>query len=194
VKVRYQLGFGDDLRSEAARLYDEAFGTKLGVGIPSVEDRLRVIAEGLQPEYGIVAFVEDELAGLAGFHDRSGSLTGGIDFGVLRRNLGLLGALRAVAVLGWLERKPAVGELLMDGIVVAPEARGQGIGSGLFAELEKLATERGFTSIRLDVVDTNPAARRLYERLGFAATKTERLPILGKRMGFSSSTVMVKRL
>ena len=93
-----------------------------------------------------------------------------------------------------LDRKPTPDELLMDGIVVHSDARGRGVGTRLFEELEAHARDAGKTSIRLDVVDTNPGARRLYERLGFIAVKTERTPYLRRVMGFSASTTMVKRL
>ena len=49
----------------------------------------------------------------------------------------------------------------MDGIVVAPDARGQGIGSELLRRVVAFARDSGFKQVRLDVVDTNPGARCL---------------------------------
>jgi RimJ/RimL family protein N-acetyltransferase len=46
--------------------------------------------------------------------------------------------------------------------------------------------------LRLQVVDTNPRARALYERLGFRAAKTHRVPLVGPLMGFSAYTDMVR--
>ncbi len=181
-------------RATAAELYDDAFGDKLGPGIRDREARLALLAEGFDGSYAITAVAEGELVGLAGFHDSDGSLTGPITFGLLRRHLGLVRSIRALAVLGLLDRKPASNELLMDGIAVASTHRGQGIGSKLFAELESEARQRGFGQIRLDVIDTNPAARRLYERLGFEATKTEKVPFLQPIMGFGAATTLVKQL
>lgn len=60
----------------------------------------------------------------------------------------------------------------MDGIAVKQDMRGKGIGTKLLDELKQYARDNGFSSIRLDVIDTNPAARRLYERQGFVLTRT----------------------
>jgi len=53
---------------------------------------------------------------------------------------------------------------------VAPEARGRGVGAALVAEVVAWARGRGLRRVLLDVGAHNAAARRLYERLGFAAT------------------------
>jgi len=45
--------------------------------------------------------------------------------------------------------------------------RSRGIGRLLVARLERLASDRGKRRIGLGVARTNPAARRLYERLGY---------------------------
>ena len=55
---------------------------------------------------------------------------------------------------------------VLDGIAVAPERRGRGIGRALLAK--GLTALAGRTDIvRLDVHHDNPAAIRLYERAGF---------------------------
>ena len=51
---------------------------------------------------------------------------------------------------------------------VAPEARGRGVGALLItAALDRLAAHHPGLSLRLEVVETNLPARRLYERSGF---------------------------
>ena len=47
-------------------------------------------------------------------------------------------------------------------------------------------------AVRLDVVDSNPRARRLYEREGFVPVRTVRTPYLQRAMGFAASTTMVR--
>ena len=194
VDIVYQIGFPGSLRRDGAALYDEAFAPKLRPAIRDDAARLAVLAAGLNPGQCVAALDNGVLLGIAGFHDEGGSLTGGITFGSIRREVGFARAVKAVAVFMLLERKPKADELLMDGIVVRADARGRGIGTGLFAELETYARRSGRRRIRLDVVDTNPGARRLYERLGFAETKTERTPYLQRLMGFSASTTMEKVL
>jgi ribosomal protein S18 acetylase RimI-like enzyme len=52
-------------------------------------------------------------------------------------------------------------------IYVRPEARRQGIGQALLAEVLEPAREAGFDHVSLEVMLRNADARRLYERLGF---------------------------
>lgn len=53
---------------------------------------------------------------------------------------------------------------------VAPDARGQGVGSALVAAVVDWARAAGHGSLRLEVADHNAPAVRLYERAGFVAT------------------------
>jgi len=63
---------------------------------------------------------------------------------------------------------PAAGYLIS--LWVAPEARGSGVGAALVGEVVAWARGRGLRRLVLDVGEHNVAARRLYERHGFAAT------------------------
>ena len=47
-------------------------------------------------------------------------------------------------------------------------------------------------AMRLDVVDTNPRARQLYERKGFVAVSSNTYPLTQRFFGFSGSTTMMK--
>ncbi|MFN0103982.1 MAG: N-acetyltransferase family protein [Bryobacteraceae bacterium] len=54
------------------------------------------------------------------------------------------------------------------GMYVTPRLRGRGVGEALLAEALRVAKAGvGLRSILLSVSETQPAARRLYERLGF---------------------------
>ena len=54
-------------------------------------------------------------------------------------------------------------------LYVRPEARNKGIGQSLLAELIEPARAAGLDHVSLEVLLRNADARRLYERLGFAA-------------------------
>lgn len=58
----------------------------------------------------------------------------------------------------------------------------------------EFAQANGFSTVRLDVADTNPGARRLYERMGFAPTHTQKYPFLRNIVGFSAGTTMIKQI
>ena len=54
-------------------------------------------------------------------------------------------------------------------IVVAPEARGRGVGDAFMAEGERWARDHGYSMLTLNVFIENRHARTLYERTGFGA-------------------------
>lgn len=50
---------------------------------------------------------------------------------------------------------------------VAPDFRGRGYSKAILAELERLAIEQGYLTLRLETGDRQPEAIALYERAGF---------------------------
>ena len=52
-------------------------------------------------------------------------------------------------------------------VYVRPGARGSGAAQALMAEVERHATTRGYLWLRLETGTPQPAAMRLYERLGY---------------------------
>ncbi|WP_025770789.1 GNAT family N-acetyltransferase [Thioalkalivibrio sp. HK1] len=190
--ICYRIGFADEDRQRSAWVYDAAFGEKIAVAIPDKAQRLAVLAEGFDPSRAIAAMYRGRVVGLAGFHHRGGSLTSGITVSILRRHLGWIGMLRAISVFAFFERKPNPRELLMDGIAVDPAMQGQGIGTGLLEELSAYAETRGYGTIRLDVVDANEGAYRLYRRQGFVVIKRVDLAWLASILGFSGLSTMQK--
>lgn len=191
--IEFRLGLPEKFRQEAAILYDEAFRQKFKPIIKSDKKRIEVLTDSICTDFAIVASIENRLLGIAGFHANGNSFTGGANSTDIIIKLGFFKGLKAIILFAMFERKPQADELLMDGIVVDTEMRGKGIGSKLFEALIKYAKEQGFLKIRLDVVDTNPRAKKLYIRMGFVAIRNERLPLLNKIFGFSSYTTMVRK-
>jgi len=192
--IAISRGIPSEMRGRAAELYDIAFGEKLALAVPNADDRLKLLSKSMQLNFSIGAFDDERLVGLAGYSTADGSLTGGIDYGGLLSELGLMKGHRAAAVFSLYERRAKSGELLMDGIVVDPRYRGKGVGTQLFANLIEFGKAESYSTIRLDVIDTNPEARKLYERLGFREEKTEKFEFLRSVLGFGSSTTMSYRL
>ena len=192
--IQYQFGLPESLRTQAARLYDQAFGAKFSVAVKDRDQRIRLISSSMLLPYAVAAISDDQLVGLAGFQTPAGSLTKGINQQVLFKQLGLFNGVRAALVFSLFEREAKESELLMDGIAVSKEMRGHGIGTQLLGKLKEFAKEQEFTQIRLDVIDTNSAAKRLYERQGFEETGTEHFNYLRGLLGFGAATTMVYRV
>lgn len=185
------LGLMPEHRHKAAELYYTAFRQKLH---PIFRDEARGIAvlkRSMRPDNAIVAVCEGQLAGIAGFQSVTGSLTD-ISPEAMVAEFGFLGGWIRLLALAIFERKPAPGVMTMDGIVVDASMRGKGIGSQLLDATISHAKTTGYAQVRLDVVDTNPRARQLYERKGFVAVSTNTYPLTRRLFGFSGSTTMMK--
>ncbi|WP_225804028.1 GNAT family N-acetyltransferase [Streptomyces sp. NK15101] len=174
---------------QVAALYWEAFGRKLAPALDPPEKGRAFIAAHLHHDRGVVALAEGRVVAVAGYQLAGRALTGGGVRDVLS-TYGPVRGLPKLAVLALFERTPAPRELVMDGIAVDAAYRGRGIGGLLLAQIAAVAAESGCRRIRLDVIDTNPRARALYERHGFTVHHTERTPYLRRLMGFGAVTTM----
>lgn len=183
-------GFSPREAHTAARLFWSAFSGKLGALMGPGPRALAFLAEVMDPAFALSARDgTGRLIGLAGYKTERGALVGG-GWAEMRRHYGPLGGLCRAPLLSLLERDTAPGVLLMDGIFVAPEARGSGAGTALLSAVKARARALGLASVRLDVIDTNPRARALYEREGFTAGAEHHLGPLRHLFGFRSSTEM----
>ena len=71
-------------------------------------------------------------------------------------------------VIGFVIARCATAEWEIENMVVAREKRNRGIGIKIIRELLLQAQSAGATSVLLEVRESNLAARRLYEKLGFS--------------------------
>ncbi len=178
-------------RAAVTALYWEAFGAKLG-RVMRPEAKARAFIETvLDGSHAICAHDEaGQLLGVVGFKTHEGALVGGT-FRDLTHIYGVYGAIWRAGLLSLLERDTENERFLIDGIFVAPHARGQGVGTALLQAIMAEAKTRGYAYVRLDVIDTNPRARALYERSGFVVNDTHYLGPLRLVFGFRSSAMMV---
>ncbi|EPX77222.1 GNAT family N-acetyltransferase [Litoreibacter arenae] len=186
-------GFDETQRERVARLFWGAFSGKLGSVLGPEERALRFITSVLQPQFAICAAEGDRLLGVAGFKTAEGGLVGG-ELSDLTPLYGRFGGLWRGLLLDQLERDLADGQLLMDGIFVDEAARGKGVGTALLDAIVKHASDGGFHEVRLDVIDSNPRARALYERQGFEPRGQVDAWPLHRIFGFRKATTMVYRI
>ncbi|WP_095589101.1 GNAT family N-acetyltransferase [Actibacterium ureilyticum] len=187
-----ETGLRPEHRQQAARGYWRAFSRKLRYPLGPADKATSFIESVLDPTHAISAVSHDgQFLGMAGFKSARGALVGG-GFGDLARIYGWLGATIRGALIHVLERDCADETLLMDGIFVEASARGHGVGTALLRAVEAYAASMALKRIRLDVIDTNPRARALYEREGFAASGVLSLGLLKPVFGFSAATQMTK--
>jgi ribosomal protein S18 acetylase RimI-like enzyme len=192
--VTLRHGLPPDLRDQAARLYWQAFGGKLGRVLGPEPRALAFLDRVMRPDQALLALAPDgAVLGLAGFKTPEGSFAGG-STADLRAVYGRAGAAWRGVLLDLLSRDVDNERFLLDGICVTREARGQGIGTTLIDAICDLAQDRGYSAVRLDVVDSNWRARALYERLGFVVQGSQDIGPLRHVFGFAAATTMVRAL
>lgn len=190
--MKISVGIPHSDKAEVAALYWEAFGPKLGFSLGPKYQALRFIGDVLRPDHGICAHDDDgRLLGIAGFKTSEAALVGG-GFSDLRRVYGWTSAAVRISLLSALERDTENRRFLMDGLFVAPEARGKGVGTALLDAICDEAKRRGYDEVRLDVIDTNTRAKALYKREGFREVKTRSIGWLRIFFGFRAATTMVR--
>ena len=184
------IGFTDDERAHVAALYWQSFGAKLAKVLGPRERAEAFFRQILNPDFALAARDEDgALLGLAGLKTAKGSLLDGT-FSDLSQSYGWFGAVWRGVMLSVLERKLQDGVLQMDGIFVDESARGRGVGTALLGAVSEQARTCGAKTVQLDVIDTNPRARALYEKVGFEPISEEKTGPFRWVFGFSSATRM----
>jgi ribosomal protein S18 acetylase RimI-like enzyme len=192
--MRVIAGLPDRLRPAAARLYWQAFGEKLGRVMGPADRAQAFLESAIRGDHALCALGDgDALLGLIGFRSVTGAFAEGTP-DQWRAVYGRVGALWRAEVLRALVREVDNDRFLIDGLCVAQDARGRGVGTALIEAISVRAMSLGYHELRLDVIDSNLRARALYERLGFRALRTEPIGMLRHLFGFDASTTMVRAL
>jgi GNAT superfamily N-acetyltransferase len=191
VEIRH--GLSERHRRRAAELCYDAFRAKFEPILGPPQHGIAILEGDLDPQLIIAALVHEQLGGMAGL-EYGGRYFYTPRLSTFSRHFGwLVGPLRWLLFLPF-ARHTRAGDLTVGALAVDPALRGQGIGTRLLETLFDWAREGGFSSVSLEVVDTNPGARRLYERLGFAVRGTRYCPFLCRPLGFSAVTLMIKEM
>ncbi|MHC5655574.1 GNAT family N-acetyltransferase [Stappia sp. ICDLI1TA098] len=182
---------GDE--AAATRIYVDALIQKLRPFFGTAEAAAGFLGPHMRRDRAVTAIRNGRIVGIAGFNlDGKGLFEPRWrDF---RSKFGAFGAAIRVAGLSLLEKQDEPDCLAMDGIAVDETARGAGIGSALLEAVVAIARRKGRKTVRLDVIDTNPRARALYERHGFVAGAPRALGLFEPIFGFTSSTPMTRHV
>lgn len=192
-QVEIRRGLPDAYRQQAAEILYDSFRRKYQVILGSEAHGVAVLEKDLIANYILVALYQGELVGLAGIEYGGGRYmrprvaTFAQEYGWLR---GRLMVIASVVFFAPCHQE----EMHVAAVAVRADLRGQGIGTRLLEASFELARREGLRAARLEVVDTNPDAQRLYERLGFRAIKVKHYPFVRNRMGLSAATTMIKEI
>jgi len=188
--VSIQRGLSPELKSSAADLFLTALGEKL-VPILGQAKATALVESSIVSTSCLAAVKDGKLLGVLAIQTNKQSF---LDPGWenFKAHYGIVGGIIRAAGLTLLQHRPKPKELYVEGIAVADFARGKGVGTRLFDELMILARSQGFERVTLQVVDTNPRALKLYERLGFTIEKRSKVWPVNRMIGwhFSESIFM----
>jgi ribosomal protein S18 acetylase RimI-like enzyme len=190
-----ERGLPEDLRDQAVEIFEDAFGQKMRTVVRDAERRKRFMHASYVAEHCVVAHRDGRLLGMTGLSSRGEPFAGGLmgsswDLRPHRELLGWVGAAWAVWGSRLSSHRPKADELYVDGIAVAPDARGLGVGTRLLGETAAVARSLGKRFVRLDVTDANPRAQALYERLGYRVTKVQSFGYQERWVGFGGMISM----
>jgi GNAT superfamily N-acetyltransferase len=181
----------EHLRTDAAAIYYEAFRRKLGPLLGAEAKAKAALAADFDLTCVIAALEGDKLLGIAALQHSGKSFTN-LRFGTMRRHYGFFEGSFRLALMTVFENYNRHSGLYIEAIAVAPDARGKGIGTLLLNTVTEYAREKGYSHLTLEVVNTNPDARRLYEREGFKVVKTSEYGMFTQGLGFTGSVEMMK--
>lgn len=194
IEYSIKKGIETQHREEAAKLYTEEFSKKFEKLLGTPEEVTEILKDCINFNYAFTAISsKNELLGLVGFYHKRSSLMD-VKLKKLIKKYGFLSGLYKKIVISILffKKRDNNKQLLMDGIVV--KLKGKGIGTALIRKLVEFAKENNMNSIKLDVIDYNPA-KRLYNREGFIVTNhIKNLKIVKYFIGVSGLSTMVKKI
>ena len=191
--IELHSGMPEEFRREVAEIVYEAFRQKLVLIIGSPEQGVAILEKAIDPTLAIIAVCQGQPVGVAGLQYDGRNFISPQRSEFVRQFGSLSGTARFVMFKLFVQAYYQE-DMYVDILAVSPAMRGKGVGTRLLEAVFQTAREKGFKSVSLEVVDTNPDARRLYERVGFVAKHTYPYPYLRGIAGFSASIKMVKLL
>ena len=180
-----------DSTKKAAAMYFDIFSRKLGA-VLGRRAAVAMIADHIKANRIMVALDGEEIVGIAGLKYNGTGFFDPDRRGFLKHYGPLVGRVRA-GLCASVQTTPRSHQLLLEGLGVQVELRNRGIGTALLKAVHQRASELDKTEVILEVVDTNPRAKVLYERFGYQTVLTTHRWSF-RLAGFSSANLMLCRL
>ena len=173
VKMAVELRFGvpENQHVKVAHILHDAFGSKFNKFYGNKNKVIKFISKSLRNDRTVIAIKNGKTVGFAGLEHNKKSF---IDPD-LKETCRIFGLATPVAVLVTelliLANRTKPRELHLETLAVSKNERSKGVGSKLLQFVLNYARSEGFSRIILEVVETNPRAKHLYERFGFKEIK-----------------------
>lgn len=181
-------GLPQNLKSDVADLYLNALGEKF---IPILGDRAeakKLLELSINESNCFSAVSGSELLGVLAFQVKDMSFLS-ISFKEIKSVYGFFRGIFKFIGLSMLSHNTNLDEIYVEAIAVSESARGQGVGSKLFDALFEYAKINNYKRITLQVIDTNPKAKELYERLNFRTISQSKIWPINKIIAWPFSKI-----
>jgi ribosomal protein S18 acetylase RimI-like enzyme len=189
--IEIKLGIPEELRHQAAIVCYEGFRAQMELLVGSQQKGIVLLEQSLDLELALMALQQGRLVGFVGLQYENRPFFR-FERSHFTQELGFLRGLLVYLLFNLFATQILRQEMFINVIVVDASVRGNGIGTSLMQAVFEIAQQNQFHAVVLDVIDTNPDARRLYERLGFKPVRMRKYGYLRNLIGSSAVTTMRK--
>lgn len=189
--IEIKLGIPEELRHQAAIVCYEGFRAQMELLVGSQQKGIALLEQSLDLELALMALQQGRLVGFVGLQYENRPFFR-FERSHFTQELGFLRGLLVYLLFNLFATQILPQEMFINVIVVDTSVRGKGIGTSLMQAVFEIAQQNQFHAVVLDVIDTNPDARRLYERLGFKPVRMRKYGYLRNLIGSSAVTTMRK--
>jgi ribosomal protein S18 acetylase RimI-like enzyme len=173
--VKLQLGVPKNQRIRVAKIYCENFQDKIKLIFGNNEKAKTLIASSIQDDRILVALIDDVVVGFAGLQYTKKSYLE-LKMNQIVRIYGLATLLVFLFIIIDFFNKPKSHQLHLDTLAITSEEQSKGIGTKLLKSTINNAKIKKFSQIKLEVIQTNSKAKKLYKRIGFKTAKVTKIP------------------
>lgn len=192
--IEIRFGVPEKQRVDVANIFYDSFEHKFRICFGAKNKFLAFASRCLRDDRTLVAFKDDVPVGVTGLVFSGKSFLDASLYHTVRV-YGLEAVRIGVFALPFILSTAPKTDVFIDVLAVSADERGKGIGSKLIHSAIDYARSNGFYRITLTVTETNHKAKRLYERIGFKATRDRSIPYpFSSIMGFGSVTEMAYML
>jgi ribosomal protein S18 acetylase RimI-like enzyme len=175
MSIKIQKGVSKNQLIIVARIFYESFQDKFALIFGDPKKAIRLISKIVREDRILVAFNDGKVVGFAGLHFL-GKKFMACKLTEVARIYGLATLRVLIYFLINLFTEIKLNQLHLEILAVTEKQRGKGIGTKLLLSTIDFARRKGFSEIKLEVVNTNPRANKFYEKMGFKKVKDRKIP------------------
>lgn len=187
-----------------ATIIVESFELKINylwIRTKQTDKAIQVIAKTINTDQVLVERQDGEIIGIATYQTKAKPLAIDISLPVFAAEFGKLRGLSKFICYKFYKfaQVKLTDEFLhLDLIAVAAAHRGQGVGHKILAQVDEKALDLNKAYVELEVVGSNPKAKRLYNEYGFVDVRHQKMnlcyDLFTKKAGFSDIYILRKYL